>query len=185
MCQAGIVTSREDFNLFLKRDVAHSLTNVDLPLLAHAWRGEVDLAELDQLSWATRPTRQLRDAAEKIGRQQKRVFRETWNISIPNLPYTQSPVVTGALLKAAEVDLPSAAWSLAFQTYSALTQASLKLLPLGPRATQGLLTDALAAIAPRLEPALELPMEDIGSFNPVWDVAAAAHERAAARLFLS
>ena len=186
LCQAGIVESVSDFERFLLRDVAHALLSVDLPLAALAWQSDAEsLVELDQLSRAARPSRQLREAASKIGRQQRKIFRDTWELTIPTLPHDQSPVVTGALLKRAGVDLETTAWSLAFQTYSALTQASLKLLPLGPQATQRLLTLALREIAPKIGKTLTLSPEEVGTFNPVWDIAACAHERAPARLFLS
>jgi len=79
----------------------------------------------------------------------------------------------------------AALWSTAYQTFSALLQAALKLLPIGPAATQELLHQSMQNIKPHLQPALNTSIDDIGTFNPIWDIAASQHEHAPARLFIS
>jgi urease accessory protein UreF len=83
------------------------------------------------------------------------------------------------------VPVMPALWSLAYQTHSALLQAALKLLPIGPAASQQLLHAAMHALTPALPKTLDLPEEAWGSFNPVWDIGASQHETAAARMFIS
>lgn len=191
MCQMGMVHDIESFSQFLQRDVAHALHTIDLPLVAHAHAAMMDarhdrLAELDQLSWALRPSRQNREATSKIGRQQFLIFERTWGAkNLPSLPHYQSPTIVGLTGALSEIPVEAALMSLAYQTYSALVQASLKLLPVGPGSTQRLLFESLAAIRPTLKNALDLPASSLGSFNPVWDIAASRHERAPARLFIS
>ena len=51
--------------------------------------------------------------------------------------------------------------------------------------TQELLHDAMTTIQIQLKSAKGVSTEDIGSFNPVWDIGAAKHEHAPARLFIS
>jgi len=96
VCQMGIVDDANSLSLFLKRDVAHALRTIDLPLLALAHKAAMDgaaekLALLDQLSWALRPTRQLREAASKIGRQQWKLYQRTWNDSFELSCLTTKP----------------------------------------------------------------------------------------------
>ena len=191
VCQMGIIHDAKTLSQFLKRDVAHALCTIDLPLLAQAHRAAMDsahddLKRLDHLSWALRPTKQLRDAATKIGRQQWRLYRNTWNNHYElKLPYYQSPIVLAVISAQEGIPVEPALQSLAYQTYSALLQAALKLLPVGPTLTQKLLQEAMQSLIPHLEEAIQTPEDDIGSFNPVWDIGAAQHETAPARLFIS
>lgn len=190
VCQQGVVIDVEGLETFLLRDVSHALLAVDLPLVAKAHAAMMDgcldeVCRLDQLSWALRPTRQLREAASKIGRQQMKIYENTWGEKMRKLPRQQSPVVVGMTFALEGVPKEAALWSLAYQTYSALVQASLKLVPIGPAATQQLLYKSLSAIAPHIKQASRIAEDEIGSFNPMWDIAASKHERAAARLFLS
>ncbi len=191
MVQTGIVHDADSLGRFLMRDVAHSLRRIDLPLVAKAHAAALDsqedeLARLDRLSWALRPSRQIREATSTIGRQQLRVYGETWaDEKVPTLPHFQAPVVIGMISAFSEIPVRGALLSLAYQTYSGLVQASLKLLPVGPQATQKLLHEALSDILPNLSLCLDLNEDQLGSFNPVWDIAASRHERAPARMFLS
>jgi urease accessory protein UreF len=70
VCQMGIVHDKETLKTFLHRDVVTALTHIELPLVAHAYQAAMDgkieeLKKLDQLSFALRPTRQLREAASR------------------------------------------------------------------------------------------------------------------------
>ena len=191
VCQLGVVHDKETLRTFLNRDVSAALTHIDLPLVARAHEAAMDdhtkeLRRLDQLSFALRPTRQLREAASRIGRQQASIYQRTWaGISELDLPHNQSPIVLGALYAAENVPVMAALWSMAYQTYSALLQAALKLLPVGPAATQELLHGVMVALEPQLATSRDLPVDEIGSFNPVWDIAASRHEHTEARLFIS
>lgn len=191
VCQMGIVHDKETLHTFLTRDVTTALVHVDLPLTALSHKAAMDelcdeLKRLDQLSYALRPTRQLREAASRIGKQQSNIYKKTWaEEERAQLPHEQSPIVLGALFAHEAAPVTAAMWSMAYQTFSALLQAALKLLPIGPAATQELLHDALQNISKHLDSALHMPEKDIGSFNPVWDIAASQHEHAPARLFIS
>ena len=61
----------------------------------------------------------------------------------------------------------------------------MKILRLGQNASQSLLTEALAAAPEIIAAALRVPQDEIGWFNPWLDIAAARHESANARLFIS
>lgn len=192
MCQMGVVYDKETLRTYLIRDVSASLTQVDLPLTAHAYNhaleGETqELYELDKLSYALRPSRQLRGAASSIGRQQLKLYQNTWGKSedLIDLPHCQSPIIMAIIFANEKAPIEALLSSIAYQTYSALLQASLKLLPLGPSSTQELLHDSMVHIEAFFSIALETPVENLGSFNPTWDIAASRHEHAEARLFIS
>ncbi|NNC87839.1 MAG: urease accessory protein UreF [Akkermansiaceae bacterium] len=195
MCQAGVVRDEPTLREFLRRDVTHGLEAVDLPLIARAHAAALDgdgdaIRRWDEWSWALRPTRQLREAAGKIGRQQWTLYANTWRpddgVVQPGwFRHFQAPVVGGAIFAERGVPVEGALWAGCYQAFAALLQAALKLLPVGPGAAQVILREALGAMEPRLAGVLALPDEDLGTFNPLWDIAASRHERAEARMFIS
>jgi len=193
ICQLGVVKDKETLHTFLIRDVTTALAQIDLPLVARAHAAALDqdaefLYYLDQLSYALRPTRQLRDAASRIGKQQASLYSKTWsnlNNNLDNLPHKQSPIILGAIMAYENAPVMAALWSTAYQTFSALLQAALKLIPIGPAATQELLHNALLNIKQYFKTSIHKSLADIGNFNPLWDIAAARHEHAPARLFIS
>ena len=63
--------------------------------------------------------------------------------------------------------------------------AAVKLLRLGQNAAQTLLAEGLARTPELIAEALALDTAEIGAFNPWWDIAAARHESADGRLFIS
>ncbi|MDQ8191552.1 urease accessory protein UreF [Roseibacillus persicicus] len=193
LVQDGAVRTLEEFCLFLRRDVWASLQKVDLPLMeltyaaaeCEDWR---EVRALDELAWALRPTRQLREAAGKVGRQQWRLFQRTWGKDAEEpdcFAGYQAPVVAGVVFSARGVPCEGGVRILAYQTYSALLQSALKLLPVGPMAVQELLHEMMLLLENREQHSRPVRKEDLGIFNPLWDIAASRHERAEARLFLS
>lgn len=195
LVQAGAIQTSKDLGRFLERDVMDALCRTDIPLAGHAWRcaklGDAQgLMQLDELSLAARPSRQLREAASKIGRQQWKIYQQTWAkdksaSDMISWEYYQSPVVMGYIFNKEQLPIDAVAWSLSYQTLSLFLQAALKLIPIGPRATQSLLHRAMEVGSERVQQALHIPTEAIGSSNPLWDLASARHEQAPARMFLS
>jgi len=195
LCQCGVLHDEMTLRKFLLRDVRHSLASVDLPLVARAHRAALDgkgdaVRHWDELSWALRPTRQLREAAGKVGKQLWLIYEETWRsqdaLSSPDWFGTfQVPVVLGAIFAERGAPVESCLWAVAYQTYAAFTQAALKLLPVGPAATQRMLCETLDKTRADFSKILSMGDADLGAFNPLWDIAASRHERASARMFLS
>ena len=195
MCQEGAVRDEETLMTFLRRDVRHSLTEVDLPIMARSHGACLDgdgeaVRRWDELSWAMRPTRQLREAAGKVGRQTWLLYERTWGseegvVRKDWFPKFQAPVVSGVVFAAEGAPVEGCLWAGAYQVYSALLQAALKLLPIGPGATQVLLRELLSDIESEFGGVLKRQDEELGTFNPLWDIAASRHERAEARMFIS
>jgi urease accessory protein len=146
------------------------------------------------LSAALKTSREARTATDNIGRQRAELLATL----------RADPLAREFLQRAAEAHWPcSAAISAALEgralgaplgavlagiyytTVSAQLSAAMKLLRLGQNASQSLLTELLAHAPTVLTAAEQVSMEDLGWFNPWLDIAAARHESADSRMFIS
>ena len=199
MIDAGVVRDRATLRTFLLTSVLPSLRNVDLPLAAHAWKafGARDwpvVGEVCVLASALRAPRELRAAAEAIGRQRAELLANVHEAELAREFLRRAAegrwphcTAVSAALEARVHGAPLAA-VLAGVCYAAVAgviAAATKLLRLGQNAAQGLLTEMLALCPAMVGPAAELPLDEIGWFNPWLDAASARHETASARLFIS
>jgi urease accessory protein len=199
LVQAGAVRDLASLRGFLLGQALPALARTDLPVAAQAWAAAGPpadwprLAALCELAAALRGAREPREASEAIGSQRcelaarlhggiaaefnRRARADGW----------PRPACIAAAIEARALGAPQAA-ALAALVYAAaagLLAAAVKLLRLGQNAAQGLLTEALGHTPALLETALGLAPEDLGAFNPWWDLAAARHEVADFRLFIS
>ncbi|HEX3730492.1 MAG TPA: urease accessory UreF family protein, partial [Opitutaceae bacterium] len=81
--------------------------------------------------------------------------------------------------------LPAVLAGMIYAAAAGAVAAAMKLLRFGQNAAQALLAEALAGAPGLIEGALALPADEIGGFHPWWDIAAARHETADGRLFIS
>lgn len=199
MVEAGVVRDRATLRAFLLNSVLPSLRNVDLPLAVHAWKafGTRDwpaVGEVCALASALRAPRELRAAAEAIGRQRAELLAYVHQAELAREFLRRAGearwphcTAVSAALEARVHGAPLAA-VLAGVCYAAVAgviAAATKLLRLGQNAAQGLLTETVALCPAMVGPACELPLDEIGWFNPWLDAASARHETANARLFIS
>ena len=199
LVQAGVVRDRTTLREFVFRSVLPALRQTELPLAVHAWRalGQQDWAkvgEISLLSSALKTAREARQASENIGRQRAelvatlrgdalaaeylaRAKAEGWSFS----------AAVSAALEGRALGAPLAA-VLAGVTYASLAavlSAAMKLLRLGQNACQSLLTEALSEAPAIIAAAEAVGFDEIGWFNPWLDIAAARHETADSRMFIS
>ena len=199
LLQEGVVRDRDTLREFIFRTVLPALRQAELPVAAHAWHalGRPDwtqVAELSRLASALKAPRELRDASANIGRQRadlaarlhqhslaqeflRRAAAEGWPCSA-----AVSAALEGRVLGA---PLPAVLAGVYYATNASILSAAMKILRLGQNAAQSLLTEALAAAPAIITQAQEVPPEEIGWFNPWLDIAAARHESADARMFIS
>ncbi len=199
LVQENVVRDRATLREFIFQSVLPSLQRVELPLAAHAWRafgcGDWQkIAELCSLSSALKASQELRTASANIGRQRaelvallrpnalageylRRAKEADWPFSA-----AISAALEGRVLGAPQVAVLSGMY---YATIASLLSAAMKVLRLGQNAAQSLLTEALAVAPTVIAAALEVPIEEIGWFNPWLDIAAARHETADARMFIS
>jgi len=199
MVQEGIVRDRATLRSFVLLSVLPALRHAELPLAAQAWRALAGpdwaaVAALSHLSSALKSPRELRHASEAIGRQRaelaanlrgsplarefvRRAADEGWPFS----------AAVSAALEGRVCGAPLAAvlGGVYYAGVASILAAAMKVLRLGQNASQALLTEALAAAPEHIAAALATPVEDIGWFNPWLDIAAARHEAADSRLFIS
>lgn len=199
LVQEGVVRDRETLRLFLLHSTIPALRQMELPLAAHAWRAFAGpdwkaIGQLCELSSALKTAREARTASENIGRQRSDLAATLRHSDLAREFLRQAaehgwnPVApVAAALEGRLLGAPLAG-VLAGVYYSALASvlsAAMKILRLGQNSAQTLLTETLHAAPTVIEQAAKIPIEDIGWFNPWLDIAAARHETADARMFIS
>lgn len=199
LVQEGVVRDGETLRTFLHRAVLPGLAHLELPLIAHAWRalGAEDwnlVAELCFLSAASRPASELRTASENIGRQRAELaamlrpdscaceFVE--RAKAGGWPHA-APISAALEARVSGAPLSAALTAFSYASLAAIIAAAMKLLRLGQNRAQTLLTEALATVPELVAFAPKVAVDEIGWFNPWLDIAAARHETADARMFIS
>lgn len=199
LVQEGVVRDRDGLRQFLFLSVLPALRQADLPLAAHAWRALAvpdwkTVGELCLLSSALKAPRELRLASEQIGRQRAELLASLRPDSLAadfcrrtaDHRWPGSAVVSAALEgRVAGAPLPAVLSGIYYSALAALLSAGMKLLRLGQNGAQSLLHEALAPAPAILSAATVVPLAEIGWFNPWLDIAAARHEFADARMFIS
>lgn len=199
LVQEGVVRDRETLRQFVFHSVLPSLRHADLPLAALAWRAFekpdwTEVGELCVLSSALRTAREARLASENIGRQRAELAANLHQSPLAQefvrrataAAWPHSSAVAAALEgRVHGAPLPAVLAGVTYAALAALIAAAMKILRLGQNAAQSLLTEALAAAPALIAAAETTPREEIGWFNPWLDIAAARHESADARMFIS
>jgi urease accessory protein len=199
LIQQGVIRDRTTLRDFLLTTALPALRQTELPLAAGAWRALAGpdwsrIGELCRLSAALRTAREARLASENIGRQRVELLASL----------RAAPLALEFRRRAAENDWPgSSAVAAALEgricgapldavlagmchgTFTGFIAAAMKLLRLGQNGAQSLLSEMLSATPILVAAAREVREEEIGWFNPWLDIAAARHEHADARMFIS
>jgi urease accessory protein len=199
LVQEGVVHDRATLKQFFQLSVLPALRQAELPLAAQAWRalGEKDwktVAELSQLSSALKSAQEARKAAENIGRQRAELMAalRAHPLAIDYLKragkgeWPFSPAISAALEgRVLGAPLPAVLAGVYYASVASLLSAAMKLLRLGQNASQSLLVETLAEAPAIIAAAEQVPVEEIGWFNPWLDIAAARHAHADSRMFIS
>jgi urease accessory protein len=199
LVQAGVVHDLDTLRRFLVLAALPALQHADLPIAAHAWR-DLDapdwpaVGRLCVLSSALKTAREARAASENIGRQRaelaarlhasplaaeflRRAGAAGWPVAAPVAAALEGRVL-GAPLAAVLA-------GVSYSALAALIAAAMKLLRLGQNGAQALLRETLATAPGLFTAAAATPLGQIGWFNPWLDIAAARHESAGSRMFIS
>lgn len=199
LVQAGVIRDRETLRAFLLQSTLPALRQSELPLAVHAWRAFASrnwqgVGELCVLSAALKTAREARIAAENIGRQRAELAAKLHGSPLAQEFLQHAAVqrwpMSGAVSAAIEghvlgAPLPAVLTGVCYATLASLVSAAMKILRLGQNAAQGLLTEALHHAPALIRDAEKIPIDEIGWFNPWLDIAAARHETADARMFIS
>ena len=152
------------------------------------------VGDLCVLASALKSAKEARFAAENIGRQRVELAAKLRGhpLAVEFVrraeagKWPHSPAVAAALeTRVLGAPLDAALGAVFYASVAGLLAAAMKLLRLGQNGSQTLLTEMLGLAPEIVAAAKNVPVEEIGWFNPWLDIAAARHERAAARLFIS
>ncbi len=200
LVQAGAVRDRATLRDFLLTQAVPQLGRTELPIAARAWDAAAapdwdTLRTLCALGAALRGTRELRAASAAIGAQRLdfavTVHGDTGLAAEFNRRAASGgwprPSCVAAAIEGRALGAPREAVLAAvlYGALSALVAAAVKLLRLGQNASHTLLAEALAAGEVEIAAAPGRALEELGTFNPWWDIASARHETADFRLFIS
>jgi len=199
LVQAGVMRDRETLRAFILQSALPALRQTELPIAVHAWRafGKPDwktVGELCVLSAALKTAREARLASENIGRQRAelaaQLHRSPLAAEFLQHAATHRWPMGAAIAAALEgrvlgAPLPAILAGVCYANLASLLSAAMKILRLGQSAAQSLLTEALTTAPAMMTTAETLPIDEIGWFNPWLDIAAARHETADARMFIS
>ena len=190
---------------FLRGHVVPSLERFELPYLrfarAAATADDLDaLTGLDREYGAARLPRETRHASAQVGTQRLRTLLKV-------LPGDGNPggrtaagfqeriahgqaaghavIVSG--VQAAWLGVPADAACAAYfyGSVSGYCSAALKLIRIGQEGCQAVLADALTLAERAVRGSAAVLRDEAGWCDPAWEIAAARHERAFARLFIS
>jgi urease accessory protein len=199
LAQEGSVSDLTGLRTFLIEQVLPALARTDLPIAAHAWAAAGDppdwlrLRELCSLGSAVRGAREVREAGEAIGRQRVALAARLHGGLAAEFErragdaHWPTPACVVAAIEGRMMGAPREAVlaALVYSTTAGVVAAAVKLLRLGQNAAQALIAEALSLTPALVFEALAIDSDEIGAWNPWWDIAAARHESAGFRLFIS
>jgi urease accessory protein len=200
LVQAGMVHDRATLREFVLLSVLPNLRQAELPLAVHAFTAlnpEADwekVGGLCVLAHALKSAREARTATENIGRQRAELtatlhahpLANDYLARAANDRWPFSSAVSAALEgRVLGAPLEAILAGLTYSSVAGVLAAAMKVLRVGQNSTQTLLTEALAKAPEVIAAASVVPVDEIGWFNPWLDIAAARHETADGRMFIS
>ena len=204
LVELGVVRDAATLSTFLRGHVVPALERFELPYLrfarAAALLGDVDdLLALDREYGAARLPRETREASAHVGTRRLQTLLKvlpkdelsadtaTRFLTLVERGEAAGHAVIVCGVQAAWLRIPADAAGMAYfyGSVSGYCSAALKLIRIGQEGCQTALADALTLAERTVRAAGEVSREDAGWCDPLWEIAAARHERAFARLFIS
>lgn len=199
LVQAGLVTDRASLREFVFASIIPSLQHNELPIAALAWRAFAEedwvrIGELSVLASALKTAKEARFCAENIGRQRAELCASLHASTLARDylkrqqagPWPMSPAMSAALeARVFGAPIEATLLSIYYSAIAGTLAAAMKLLRLGQNGAQTLLTEVMSHAPATIDAARRITFDEIGWFNPWLDIAAARHESADARLFIS
>ena len=194
----GVVGDARSLSAFLRGRVVPMLGNYELPYLGFAWTASrggdlAALAALDREFGAGQLPREARAASVQIGAQRLRMLarlfpepEEAFGAAVARGEAEgHAAVVCGWQAHRQGVPVEAAMTAYFYGSLAGYCGAALKLLRIGQEGCQTVLGEGLTLAAETVARALTVPREEAGWCDPGLEIAAARHERAFARLFIS
>ena len=204
LVELGVVRDASSLSAFLRGHAVPALERFELPYLRFArasaiFRDIDDLADLDLEYGAAKLPRETRESSARVGSQRLRTLLKVMprNEGMENTATrfqelieagkTPGHAVIVCGIQAGWLDVPvdAACTAYFYGSVSGYCSAALKLIRIGQEGCQSALADVMTLAEPVVRAAASIPREDAGWCDPLWEIAAARHERAFARLFIS
>ena len=193
LVQRGIVSTPDELETFLHRQIVPSLLAFEIPFLlrAHTAATMEDAAALraqDVEMDAWKLAGELRAASQQLGSRRLALVRKLTPSTLLD-HYAESGAPCHHLIVCAlelrTMPPEAAACAFAYQTMGGYTSASLKLLRIGQERVQTLLRGAVCELLSGFSRRPPVAGGRVGWFNPLLEIASMRHARAAERLFIS
>ena len=193
LVQRGLVSTADELEAFLHRQIVPSLLAFEIPYLlrAHAAAARGDTGALRMLDVeldAWKLAAEMRAASRQLGSRRFALVRKLTPAPLLDC-YADSGAPCHHLIVCAlelrETPAEAAVCSFAYQTLSGYTSAALKLIRIGQECVQTLLRGAVSALLSEFSRLPAAPEGRTGWFNPLLEIASMRHARAAERLFIS
>jgi urease accessory protein len=193
LVQSGVVSTPDALETFLQQQIIPGLLSFDLPLLAaaHALAKAGNLTELKDLDVeleAWKLAAEMRSASRQIGSRRLALIRQLDPEPLcQNYAAVEAPchhlIICALELRTLPVGIAACAYGQ--QTLSGYAMAAMKLMRLGQERCQAIVRRAVTCLAPQIEQACQQPLDQVGWFNPLLEIASMRHARASERLFIS
>ena len=197
--EEGLVANCGDYAEYVEKFVIPQMVHVEMPYAGFAYDAAVadDLeafCRLDCEYGAMKATRELREASRNIGSQRLMLIEELWGDSfVAELSQAKSDgrlaghetLVLGGQAARTGLGRSDALASVYYLGLALLTNAVVKLIKIGQRRCQQILSQNLSRVDELVEQASRVAASEVGWFVPFLEIASARHETAYSRLFIS
>lgn len=193
----GRIDSCETFQQFLKVYIQRILARCEGPYFCAAYdcsaRGDLErLSEINKELTAMRLSSESRAASHRTGKSFLRIICAICEEERIAGFYAQNvktginyPIAFGLTAETLNMEKEPALEAFFYSEINNLTQAALKLIPLGNAQAQEVLLHALGDIDAVVRKALSLGLEEVDNFCPGLDIASIRHEALPVRLYMS
>lgn len=193
----GTVHDRDTFRAFLETYLDAAIGRCEGPILKRAYElsrplDAAGLTELEELSNASKVTKESREAGIRMGKAFLRLMEpiigseELNDISkLFKVREVSYPVIYGAVSRLLNLDVEDAVRAYVYSAANTLVQSAIKLIPLGNTEAQQVLFEAAEMMEEATRHSLEIPVDEITNFCPGMDIASIKHETLKVRLYMS
>lgn len=196
----GIVKDAESFRRFLETYLISCIGKCEGPIILEAFElsfceekfDSEGLRKLEQLSNASKVTKESREAGLRMGKAFCRIVQSMIEDSrlemLINAIGTKEisyPVIYGVVCSILEIDTAEMLSAYVYSAANTLVQSAVKLVPLGNTEAQKVLFDAGEIMDKAVRLGLETDVNDITNFCPGIDIASIRHETLPVRLYMS
>lgn len=197
--EEGLVGDSGAYARYLEDFVVPQMVHLELPYAGFAYDAArandlEGFCRLDREYGAMKATRELREASRNIGSQRLVLIQELWGDTfVSELSQAKrdgrlaghETLVLGVQAARTGLSRADALASVYYLGLALLTNAVVKLVKIGQRRCQQILSEHLSRVDEMVERASRVEASDVGWFVPFLEVASARHETAYSRLFIS